>query len=537
MKTKRSLAVNFAFALIFIALVILPLVRMFFFMDRETVKAVLTSASFKKGLINSLTVSTISTVISVVIAYLLAICIERSNIKCKSLFRVLLVLPMLVPSISHGMGLKILLGNNGIITNMLNISFSIYGAVGIVIGSVLYSFPVAFLMISDILKYEDYSPYEAAKILGLGKWHQFKAITFPYLRKPLISVVFAVFTMIITDYGVPLFIGGKYTTLPVIMFEEVIGGLDFAKGSVYGTVLLFPAVVAFLFDLFNKDKGNSGFTTREFAPSKSKLSSVLSYLWCSLISFTVLIPIISFFYIGFTEKYPIDKSFTFDNITKTLDLDAGSYLVNSIVIAIFVALLGVITSYITAYMTARMKSPSSRFLHLMAMLSAAIPGIVLGLSYIIVYQKSFVAGTLAILIMVNIVHFISSPYMMIYNTLCKLNGNLEGVGQSLGISRVRMIKDVIIPQTIPTILEMASYFFVNSMMTISAVSFLANTSTKPISLMINQFEAQLQLECAAIVSVVILVINLIMKLTVYLVKQTLSQQKGKMQNESDQKTV
>lgn len=537
MKIQRSFWSKLALILIFTALVILPLVRMFFFMDGESIKEVITSRAFKEGLINSLTVSTVSTIISIFIAYLLAVSIERSNIKFKNIFRVLLVLPMLVPSISHGMGLKILLGNNGIITNIFGIETSIYGILGIVIGSVLYSFPVAFLMISDILKYEDYSPYEAAKILGLSKWHQFKAITFPYLRKPLISVVFAVFTMIITDYGVPLFIGGKYTTLPVIMYEEVIGGLDFAKGAVYGTVLLFPAVVAFIFDLLNKDKGNSAFTTREFSPSKSKISSALSYLWCSLVSLIVLIPIVSFFYIGFTARYPVDKSFTLSNIEKALDLDAGSYLINSIVIAVLVSLLGVIIAFVTAYMTARMKSPSSRFLHLMAMVSAAIPGIVLGLSYVIVYQRSFLAGTLVILIMVNTVHFISSPYMMIYNTLSKLNGNLESVGQSLGISRIRMIKDVIIPQTIPTILEMASYFFVNSMMTISAVSFLATTSTRPVSLMINQFRDQLQLECVAIVSVVILLINLIMKLTVYLIKYTISKQKGTINNDLDKKTV
>ena len=310
------------------------------------------------------------------------------------------------------------------------------------------------------------------------------------------------------------------------MYEEVIGLLDFAKGSVYGTVLLFPAAIAFIFDLLNKDKSNSGFTTREFKPSKNKIGIILSYIWCAVVSIVVLIPISSFFYIGFTARYPIDKSFTFANIEKALNLDAGSYLLNSVIIALFVCLIGVVTAFITAYITSRMKSPVSKLLHLMAMVSAAIPGIVLGLSYVIVYQSSFLSGTLAILIMVNTIHFISSPYMMIYNTLSKLNSNLENVGQSLGISRIRIIKDVIIPQTVPTILEMASYFFVNSMMTISAVSFLATTSTRPISLMINQFRDQLQLECVAIVSVVILAINLIMKLTVYIIKRATSKKKG-----------
>lgn len=106
--------------------------------------------------------------------------------------------------------------------------------------------------------------------------------------------------------------------------------------------------------------------------------------------------------------------------------------------------------------------------------------------------------------------------------LAKINENLEEVGKTLGISRFRMIKDVFLPQSISTLAEMFLYFFVNSMMTISAVSFLANTSTKPISLMINQFEAQMQLGNAGIVSLFILIINLLLHGTIALVKRKIN---------------
>ena len=122
--------------------------------------------------------------------------------------------------------------------------------------------------------------------------------------------------------------------------------------------------------------------------------------------------------------------------------------------------------------------------------------------------------------MVNLVHFIASPYLMMYNSLSKINENLEGVGHTLGISRGRMIMDVFIPQCKGTMFEMFSYFFVNCMMTISAVSFLASTANKPVSLMINQFEAQMQLECAAVVSLAILAVNIIIKVTVAVMKKT-----------------
>ncbi len=506
-------------ALILSVFVLLPLVRMFFHMDADSIQKVFSSPVFFRALGNSVQVALLSTLISVTLGYVLAVCVERSGLKGAGFWSTVLVLPMLIPSISHGMGLVTLLGNNGILTRLLQLDWNIYGMWGIVIGSVMYSFPVAFLMLRDILKYEDQSPYEAAKVLGLSKWRQFTAITLPYLRKPLISVIFAVFTMVVTDYGVPLIVGGKFTTLPVVMYQEVIGQLDFGKGAVYGVFLLIPAVAAFLFDLLNQDKGNTTFVTRQLQGKKHLLGKLLAGGFCSLVCLCVLMPIGAFVLQGFSKNYPVDLSFTFANVQKAFRLGAGKYLLNSMLIAALVAVAGVGVSFLTAYFTARMKSGASRLLHLIAITSAAIPGIVLGLSYVITFKGTGIYGTILILVIVNMVHFIASPYSMMYNCLGKINENLEAVGHTLGIRRGRILLDVIVPQSLGTVCEMLSYFFVNCMMTISAVSFLATTANKPVALMINQFEAQAQLACAAVVSLLILAVNLIFKAVMHFVKK------------------
>ena len=519
---STSDGIKLIIGLIFTVMVIYPIIRMFMYIDSASIKRVISAPIFFQALGNSVKVAAIATVITLILSYFLAMCIERSGIRFTGLWNIILVLPMLIPSISHGMGLIVLLGNYGVITRLFNLKWNIYGMWGIIAGSVMYAFPIAFLMIKDVLKYEDRSPYEAAEILGIRKWRQFASITLPYLRKPLISVVFAVFTLVVTDYGVPLMVGGKFSTIPVIMYQDVIGQLDFGSGSVYGVILLIPAVIAFIFDLLNKDTGNSTYVTKKIEGMQNKTIQALSYLYCGIISLCVLLPIVSFIILGFAENYPVNLKFTFKNILQTMNMNADRYLLNSIIIAIMVSILGVIIAFITAYFTSRMKSKSSKFLHLIAITSAAIPGIVLGLSYVIVFKGSFIYKTIAILIMVNIIHFIASPYIMIYNSLNKINENLESVGKTLGISRIRMIKDVFIPQCAVTICEMLSYFFVNCMMTISAVSFLATTSNKPLALMINQFEAQMQLECAAVVSLAILVVNIVLKLVLYMVKNFIS---------------
>lgn len=515
---KQYRAVQLLLAAIFITLIFIPLICMCTYIDSDSIHNVVTSPMFTSSIAHSLVATTIATVITIVSAYFLALCIERSNIRFKGIFGIIFVLPMLIPSISNGMGLIILFGNNGIITKTLGMDIGIYGLKGIVLGSVLYAFPVAYLMLSNIMRYEDSSPYEAAQVLGIGKCRQFFAISLPYLKKPLISVVFSTFTLIITDYGVPLIIGGKYTTIPVVMYQEVIGQLNFGKGIVYGIFLLIPAVFAFIIDFFNGDNGNSRFETKTFTPSKRKSVVTVSYIYCSIVAIFMSLPLISFVVLGFTENYPSDLTFTLKHIFQSLNLGADEYLINSIVIAFFVSIIGVIIAFSTAYMTTRIASKGCKLLHLFAITSAAIPGIVLGISYALVFKGSFLQGTIAVLIMVNIVHFIASPYLMIYNSLSKLNSNLENVGQTLGIKRSYMIRDIFLPLSKSTLIEMFSYFFVNCMMTISAVSFLATTENKPVSLMINQFEAQMQIECAAIVSLAILSVNLLLKAVLHIYK-------------------
>lgn len=502
----------------FLTAVIFPLFSLLIKLKDADLKKIFSNPLVGSGVIHSVLVSLTATLISVTLAFILAWCMARTRAKLKPLFRVLLTLPMLVPSISHGMGLVILFGSNGRITRLLGLSHGIYGFWGIVMGSVMYSFPVAYLMILDILQYENAAPYEAAAVLGIPKLRRLTAITLPYLRKPLLNVVFATFTMIVTDYGVPLMVGGTYKTLPVIMYEEVIGRLDFNQGAVFGTMLLVPAILAFFADMFCKNRANS-VVTKPFNIQKSPLRDTIATMIAALTSAAVLYPIISFVQLTFAQKYPINMTFTMHNIESTVSKGALGFLKNSVLIALAVSIIGTAIAFVSAYLTSRLPSKSSRLLHLLSITSLAIPGMVLGLSYVLAFKTSFFYGTFAILILVNSVHFFSSPYLMFYNSMGKLSGDLESVGATLGIGRLRMICDVFIPTLRSTIMESFSYFFVNSMMTISAVAFLATAKTKPVALMINQFEAQVLLEAAAFVSLTILAVNLILKGAIALIKR------------------
>lgn len=522
-KWRMSGSLKILLCIFWLFAIILPLVRMLSTMATVDVGAVIGSRKFSRALGQSLTVSFTATLISVSLAGLLSWAVARTRIRHKTILNTLITVPMLIPSISHGMGLIIILGANGWLSRLLGLDAGIYGFTGIVLGSVMYSFPVAYLMLYDVLRYEDGTPYEAAEVMGLKARDKFFAITLPYLRKPLISVVFAVFTMIITDYGVPLMVGGKYMTLPVMMYQDVIGMLDFGKGSVIGMILLIPALIACILDMANRDKGNAAFVGKPYGIRVNRRRDLAAGAIVAIIVIAIFLPIGSFAILGFMKQYPLDMTLSLDNAAQAAHMGAWNYLKNSLIIAAAVSVLGTALAIFNAYMTARNRTKLSYVLHLMSITSLAIPGIVLGLSYVMFFKGSFIYGTFAMLFLVNSMHFFASPYLMAYNTFGKINANLEDVGSTMGISRWAVIRDVLLPQSTGTILEMMSYFFVNCMMTISAVSFLANVSNKPIALMITQFEGQMQLECAAFVSLLILVVNVLMKFGIFLLKRRISE--------------
>lgn len=505
--------------LFFIFCVILPIISMLCRITPDGFSQVIRSAQFLPALKNSFTTALAATVISLILAMAAAWCLERSAIKGKAIFGMLFVAPMLIPSISHAFGLVALFGANGLVTNLLKLDTSIYGFWGIVLGSVMYSFPVAFLMLSSILHYEDSMPYKAAAVLGVPRMRQFTDITLPYMKKTLISAFFAVFTMVITDYGVPLMVGGKHTTLSVLMYQKAVSMIDYDSGSVIGALLLIPAIMAFLVDLINPENGQSGFVSEPVIPEKKPLGTLLSYLYCTAISISVLAPIFSFCLMVFETKYPVNTAFTAEHIEKTIHRGADEYLMNSLMYSLLAALLGTALAFICSYMASRVKGAFNKGIHLISITSMAIPGIVLGLSYVIFFHTMPIYGTILIIVLANSIHFFASPYLMMYNTLEKVNPDLEAVGQSLGVGRFHIIKDVILPKVRFTLVEMFVYFFVNSMITISAVSFLAPPSPKPVALMINQFEAQRLMESAAFVSLLIFIINIAVKITVNLIKR------------------
>ncbi len=510
-KRPRFVRIGTALALLFLLVFVLwPLFSMFRTLAGVDVAAVFTARSFSKALRNTLVSGILVTCLSMVLAVCGALLLWRTAVPCKGLWHILLILPMLVPSVSLGNGLVTLFGANGFVTRLFHLPFNIYGMHGIVFGQAVYTTPAAFLLISNILRYEDRLPHEAAIVLGISPLKRFFCLTVPYMRRTLIASSLMIFAMSVTDYGVPFSVGGKLKTLSTIMFSEVACQLNFGKGSVIGLCLLVPAVLVFLADMLQQ--GSTSVSGRTPWPAESsRKGTVLAFFAILLLALYFFLPIMAFVCVMLVEDYPLSPVFTLSHLQAVFRDAALAGLKNSLCISLGAALLGTGIACAAAYASARHSSPAARAVHLLAMVLQSVPGLVLGLAFILAFKKSPLYGTLGIMILVNTVHFFTMPYLMLYQSFGKLNENLESVGLILGIPTWKVFFCVILPQCTDTLLDMLAYFFVNSMVTISAVSFLAVSATRPLSMLITQYSDQLNIEAAAALSFVILVLNMLVQ--------------------------
>ena len=182
----------------------------------------------------------------------------------KGFFRLVVMVPILVPSLLPGIALVYLFGNQGVLKDLL-MGNSIYGPIGIVIGSVFFTLPHAYIIIQTALSIADARLYEAATALRASPWKTFWTVTVPGARYGLISAGFVVFNLVITDFGLPKVIGGQYNVLAVDIYKQVIGQQNFEMGAVVSVVLLIPALLAFTVDRLMQRRQVALLTARSVA--------------------------------------------------------------------------------------------------------------------------------------------------------------------------------------------------------------------------------------------------------------------------------
>ena len=400
------------------------------------------SSTTSASLSHSLYISAMSMVITVVLAFLYAYGLSRITIPGKNILRGIALLPIFMPSLVQALALIYMFGNNGVFTRLTGINIHIYGPTGIILSEVYYAFPHAFIIIAAALALADARLYEAAESLRTKGSRMFTTITLPGARYGLMSACFVVFTLAITDFGAPKVIGGNYDVLATDIYNQVIGQQNFEMGATISTLLLVPALIAFVLDRLVQRRQVAMVSTGINPMNPKPHQPIVQW---GIFAFMVLmgvfiISIYALVVVGaFTQYWPYDLSFTLNNFTFYVagtQHKGGAFVVlwNSIQMAFWTALIGTTIIFFSAYLIDKTRglNTSRSVLYLLSITSLAIPGMVLGLAYIFTFNNpanpfNFLYGTLAILVISTIVHYYTVPFLTATTSLKQIDPEFEAV--------------------------------------------------------------------------------------------------------------
>jgi iron(III) transport system permease protein len=435
---------------------------------------------------NSIGVAISVAFIVLVLAFIYAYALTRTKMPLRGLFRGIALIPILAPSLLAAISLIYWFGNQGVLKSWL-FGASIYGPIGVIMASCFWVFPHALMILVTALSTADARLYEAADALRTPKWRVFWTVTLPGAKYGILSTGFIVFTLVITDFGVPKVIGGRFNVLATDVYKQVVGQQNFEMGAVVSLVLLLPAVVAFIADRWVQRKQVALLSARAvpFQPKADPLRDWLLFVFCAIIAFIFIAMLAMAAYASFVTFWPYNLSLTLKNYDFDL-MDGGGWeaYYNSIRLAIYCAVFGSGLIFLGSYLVEKARGIIwlRTILHLCAMLPLAVPGLVLGIAYIFFFNHpnnplGFLYGTMGILVICTIVHFYTVSHLTCLTALKQLDPEFEAVALSLKTPVWRTFRKVTLPVCLPTLLDVASYLFLNAMTTVSAVVFLYSPET------------------------------------------------------------
>ncbi len=483
------------------------------------------------SIFNSVAVASVSTAITIVLAFVYAYAITHACIRGKETFRIIAMIPLLAPSLLPAISLTYLFGNKGMLKALL-LGETIYGPIGIVISLVFAMFPHAFIIINTGLSLSDGRLYEASQVLKASRIKTFLAVTLPAAKYGLISATFVVFTHAITDFGIPKVIGGQFNVLATDIYKQVIGQQNFEMGAVISVVLLLPAVAALVIDKI-AHKGQIAFLSTHavaFEPKPSVRYDGILFAICATIAFAIVAMIAVAAYGSVIKFWPYDLSFTMRHYQ--FDLYAGggwAAYFNSLKLALLTAVFGTAIVFVGAYLVEKSGTfaRGRAFIQILALMPMAVPGLVLGLAYIFFFNHpdnplTFLYGTMAILVMVTIGHYYTVTHLTALTALKQLDKEFESVSDSLKASRLKTFGRVTVPICLPAILDISVYFFLSAMTTVSAVVFLYSVHTQLAAIAVLNMDDAGEQEPAAAMAIIIVITCVAMRVLHFVITRRMN---------------
>lgn len=468
---------------------------------------------------NSLRIAILAIVITIPIAGLYAFALSNTHMPGKAYFKAIAFLPILAPSILPALALVYLFGQQGIFKQLLG-EISIYGPLGILISYCFWLFPAVFILMLGAFRQVDRRLIEAAQTLGKSPmqihWH----VTRPAIQYGFISASLVAFTYVITDFGIPKVIGGSFNMMALDVYKQIIGQQNLNMGAVISILLLCPALLAFVIDRYQASRHHlrQQQIAEPYCFEHRRLDRVL-FGFCSLVAGSILLVLVTAILASLIRYWPYDLSLTLNHYRFEYVTGGWHSYWNSLKLAFWTSMLGTVLIFSTVWAIERLNSHPQlkHYVQILTLLPLAIPGLVLGIAYILFFNHpvnplAMLYGSMTLLIISTLIHYYTVPHLSLTQSMQQIPQQLDQAAQTLTASRFKLLSKVYLPIMLPTLGDVWVYLFVNAMTTVSAAIFLYSPETSLAAVDILNMDDAGDTVSAVALSVVILLTSCLVKL-------------------------
>ncbi|GEL08275.1 ABC transporter permease [Salisediminibacterium halotolerans] len=440
-----------------------------------------THANYLQSLFNSIAAASISTFVIVCLSIPFALYVTRTSTWLSSVYRGIGLLPLVAPPFIFSLSLIILFGRRGVVTQVFNdvtgLEISIYGFWGVVIAQVLGYFPVAYMMIESSMRNINPSVEQASQDLGAGQGRTLGKITLPLAGTAILKAGLIVFVMALADFSNPLIIGGGENFLASDAFLLVTGQQNLEMAAVLGVFLIIPSLLVFLFQTYllkghDTATSQSGGANNPLNPRMKRLMFGISTLVALFIVVMFIMVVLS----AFVQIIGVNNTFTLDHFA---DQSGFDFLWNSVVVSFFAALIASGIGILQGYMTARKNVPMKKLMEFTALFGLAVPGTVMGIGYVLIFNGApfYLTGTIFLLVMNMAFRKVGVGLEAGISKMQQIDPSLEQASQDLGAGPYKTFGRIVVPLLTPAFMAGFVYTFMTAMVSVSSVIFIISPGT------------------------------------------------------------
>ena len=426
---------------------------------------------------------------------ILAIYTTRIAKRSALLGRVFSILPIVTPPFVVGLGVTLMMGRSGYVTELMVTYFGLtdtnwlYGFTGIWLAQVLAFTPMSFMILDGAIKTLHPSLEEASYTLRANRLQTFQQVFLPLLKPALANSFLIVIVQSLADFSNPLVLGGNFDVLATQIYFYITGAqLDYTSASTLGVILLLFSLLVFCVQYLWIGKRSyvtiSGKSSRgDVQPLPQALVwSVTTLLWV-WIAFNVLL-YGSIFFGSFTVNWGVDYTLTLDNFSKLFGqgFSEGAWpsLLDTLLFAGVAAPITALFGLLIAWVVVRQQFRGKKVIEFSTMLCFAVPGTVAGISYILAFNGApvYLTGTAAIVIISMVMRNVPVGIRAGIAGLGQLDKSLDEASLSLRAGSLRTMVYIVLPLLRPAILSALIYSFVRAITTVSAIIFLVTPDTR-----------------------------------------------------------